>query len=174
MAELQVGIVMGSDSDLPVMKQAAEVLSQFEIGYEVVIASAHRAPHKVATYAEKALERGIKVIIAGAGGAAHLPGVIAALTVVPVIGVPINTKALAGADSLYSIAQMPKGIPVATMAIDGARNAGIFAAQILGVSQPLIREKLAQFKQELAEAVEAKDARLQELGIDGYLQEKGR
>ncbi|NPV26135.1 MAG: 5-(carboxyamino)imidazole ribonucleotide mutase [Firmicutes bacterium] len=166
---VEVGIVMGSDSDLPVMKEAAEILERFAIGYEVVIASAHRAPAKTAQYAEQAAERGLAVIIAGAGGAAHLPGVIAALTPLPVIGVPIKTAALGGVDSLYSIVQMPSGIPVATVAINGARNAGILAAQILAVRDADLRQRIQQFKADLASEVEAKAAQLAELGIEGYL-----
>lgn len=166
---IQVGIVMGSDSDLPVMKEAAEILDKFGIGHEVVIASAHRAPAKTAAYAEGAAERGLAVIIAGAGGAAHLAGVIAALTPLPVIGVPIKTSALGGLDSLYSIVQMPGGIPVATMAINGAKNAGILAVQILAVANPELRRRVQQYKENLAAEVEGKAAKLAELGIDKYL-----
>jgi 5-(carboxyamino)imidazole ribonucleotide mutase len=169
-ADIKVGIVMGSDSDLKIMKEAADVLEQFGIGYEVIIASAHRVPHVTARYAESAAERGLEVIIAGAGAAAHLPGVIAALTTLPVIGVPIRTAALGGMDSLYSIVQMPKGIPVATMAIDGAKNAGIFAAQILAVKYPELQEKLRAFKQKMAEEVQQKAEKLQRIGIKAYLE----
>ncbi|MDS1029016.1 5-(carboxyamino)imidazole ribonucleotide mutase [Bacillota bacterium LX-D] len=170
--EIKVGIVMGSDSDLKIMKEAADVLAQFDIGYEVIISSAHRTPHGTAEYAEKAASRGLEVLIAGAGAAAHLPGVIAALTTLPVIGVPISSGALQGQDALYAIVQMPKGIPVATMAINSAKNAGIFAAEILGVKYPEIRQKLAEFKQELATELQKKAEKLQRLGIDGYLAEK--
>ena len=138
----QVSIVMGSDSDLPVMKKAAEMLEKFGISYEMTIISAHRMPDVFFEYANTAKERGIKVIIAGAGGAAHLPGMCAAIFPLPVIGIPISTKNVGGVDSLYSIVQMPSGIPVATVAIDGAANAGILAAKILAVSDPSLLEKL--------------------------------
>jgi 5-(carboxyamino)imidazole ribonucleotide mutase len=151
-----VGIVMGSDSDLPIMKQAADVLHQFGIGYEMNIISAHRTPEKAVGYAASAEERGLEVIIAGAGAAAHLAGFMAGLTTLPVIGVPIKSAALNGMDSLLSIVQMPPGVPVATVAIDGARNAGILAAQIVANGHPEIREKLKQFKLDLAAQVEAK------------------
>lgn len=167
-----VGIVMGSDSDLPVMKGAADVLKQFGIESEVVISSAHRVPDKTAQYAKTAEERGLEVIIAAAGMAAHLPGVIAAFTTLPVIGVPIQSGALAGTDALYAIVQMPPGIPVATMAINGAKNAGIFAAQILSVKYPEIRERLKMYKQQLADEVNTKADKLNRLGIEGYLSEK--
>jgi 5-(carboxyamino)imidazole ribonucleotide mutase len=167
-----VGIVMGSDSDLPVMKSAAEILKQFGIEHEVVISSAHRVPDKTAQYAKTAGERGLEVIIAAAGMAAHLPGVIAAFTPLPVIGVPVQSGALAGTDALYAIVQMPPGIPVATMAINGAKNAGIYAAQILSVKYPEIREKLKAYKQQLADEVTAKADKLNRLGIEGYLSEK--
>lgn len=169
MLQPQVGIVMGSDSDLPIMKEAAKVLEQFGIGYETIISSAHRVPDKTAEYALTAETRGIEVIIAAAGLAAHLPGVIAAVTPLPVIGVPIKSGALAGVDALYAIVQMPSGIPVATVAIDGAKNAGILAAQILSTKYPEIREKLKAFKDKMAEEVTAKAEKLSRLGIDGYL-----
>jgi len=164
-----VGIVMGSDSDLPVMKGAVDILRQFGIGCEVIISSAHRVPDKTAQYAKTAEERGLEVIIAAAGMAAHLPGVIAAFTTLPVIGVPIQSGALAGTDALYAIVQMPPGIPVATMAINGAKNAGIFAAQILSVKYPEVRQKLRAYKQQLADDVNAKAEKLSQLGIEGYL-----
>lgn len=167
-----VGIVMGSDSDLPVMKGAADILNQFGIESEVVILSAHRSPEKTAEYAKSAEQRGLETIIAAAGLAAHLPGVIAALTTLPVIGVPIKSGALAGIDALYAIVQMPPGIPVATMAINGAKNAGIFAAQILSVKYPEIGQKLKHYKQQLADEVNAKAEKLERLGIEGYLAEK--
>ncbi|MBO8169131.1 MAG: 5-(carboxyamino)imidazole ribonucleotide mutase [Thermoanaerobacteraceae bacterium] len=170
MAQPKVGIVMGSDSDLPVMKDTVEILDQLGVEYEVVITSAHRVPQKTAKYAATAEERGLEVIIAAAGGAAHLPGVIAAETALPVIGVPIKTSALGGVDSLYSIVQMPKGVPVATVAINGARNAGILAAQIIGVKDEAVREKIKRFKKEMAEAVEEKDKKLQQLGVAAYLE----
>lgn len=167
-----VGIVMGSDSDLPVMKDAADILQEFDIPYEAVISSAHRAPEKTAAYTRSAAGRGLEVIIAGAGGAAHLPGVIAALTPLPVIGVPVKSGALSGVDALYAIVQMPAGIPVATVAINGAKNAGILAAQIMGVKYPEVRAKIEFFKERLAAGVEKKDARLAAIGIDAYLLEK--
>jgi len=169
----KVGIVMGSDSDLEVMKQAAEVLEEFGIPYEVNISSAHRLPRETAEYAETARERGIEVIIAGAGGAAHLPGVIAAFTTLPVIGVPIKTSTLSGVDSLYSIVQMPKGVPVATVGINSSANAALLAVAILALKEPQLREKLEEFRHRQSEEVKAKDARLRELGIQGYLQTRG-
>jgi len=169
----KVGIVMGSDSDLEVMKPAADVLDEFGVTYEVTISSAHRLPRETARYAETAVERGLEVIIAGAGGAAHLPGVIASLTVVPVIGVPIKTNTLSGVDSLYSIVQMPKGIPVATVGINASANAALLAVSILAVRDPALRKRLEEFRQRQAEEVKAKDARLRELGIEGYLKTRG-
>ncbi|MFZ5642091.1 MAG: 5-(carboxyamino)imidazole ribonucleotide mutase [Bacillota bacterium] len=164
-----VGIVMGSDSDLPVMKEAAKVLEELDIPCEVVISSAHRAPEKTAEYSKSAAGRGLEVIIAGAGGAAHLPGVIASLTPLPVIGVPIKSGALNGIDALYAIVQMPSGIPVATVAINGAKNAGILAAQIVGVKDPAVRKRIVEYKERLAAQVEKKDSRLKSVGIEKYL-----
>lgn len=158
----QVGIVMGSDSDLPVMKKAAEVLDEFGISYEMNIISAHREPDLFFEWAKGAKDRGIKVIIAGAGMAAHLPGMCAALFPLPVIGVPMHTTSLGGRDSLYSIVQMPSGIPVATVAIGGAKNAGILAAKILAVSDEALLEKLENYSADMAAEVMAKDARLKE------------
>jgi 5-(carboxyamino)imidazole ribonucleotide mutase len=152
-----VGIVMGSDSDLPIMQDAAKALDSFGIKYEIKIISAHRSPHLALDYASNAESNGIEVIIAGAGGAAHLPGVIAALTPIPVIGVPIKSAALNGIDSLLSIVQMPSGVPVATVSINGARNAGILAAQILSVKYPEIRTQIKEFKDRLAKDIEAKN-----------------
>ncbi len=129
MSDIKVGIIMGSDSDLPVMQAAADQLSEFGIAYEMTIVSAHRTPQRLYEYSQTAIERGLKVIIAGAGGAAHLPGMVAAITSLPVIGVPVKSSALSGEDSLLSIVQMPPGVPVATVAINGAKNAGILAAQ---------------------------------------------
>ena len=159
---------MGSDSDLPVMQKAALFLDKLDIAYEISIVSAHRTPDRMYKYARTARERGISVIIAGAGGAAHLPGMTASLTSVPVIGVPIESKSLKGEDSLLSIVQMPPGIPVATMAINGAENAAIMAASILGVSDESIYNKLAQYKQDLCDAVEKKAERLESVGHDKY------
>lgn len=151
----QVSIVMGSDSDMPVMDKAKEVLDKFGISYEVKVLSAHRSPDDTAKYAKKAQSRGIKVIIAGAGGAAHLPGVISSFTTLPVIGVPIKTKAFNGIDSLLSILQMPSGVPVATMAVGeaGAKNAGVLAAEILATGNSKLREKLNLYKKELVNKV---------------------
>ncbi len=159
--EKLVGIIMGSDSDLPVMKAAAEVLDDFGIRYELTIVSAHRTPDRMFEYASTAEKKGIEVIIAGAGGAAHLPGMVASISPLPVIGVPIETSALKGADSLYSIVQMPAGVPVATVAINNAKNAGILAAQILGIKHPGIREKVKLYKEKLREEVEEKARKLE-------------
>ena len=164
-----VGIVMGSDSDLSKMKETAQVLESFGIACEVSILSAHRVPESVAEYARTAADRGLEVIVAGAGLAAHLPGVIAAHTTLPVVGVPLKAGALRGVDALYAVVQMPPGVPVATVAIDGAKNAGLLAAQIIGVKSPEIRRKMDEYKRKLAGEVSAKNARLQSAGIDGYL-----
>lgn len=150
---IQVGIIMGSDSDLEVMKQAAEMLDYFKISYEMKIVSAHRTPNLMKEYAESAHKRGIKVIIAGAGGSAHLPGMTASHTHLPVIGVPIKSRSLDGLDSLLSIVQMPGGVPVATVAINGAKNAGILAAQVLGISDSYIQKKVLQYKKNLTSEV---------------------
>ncbi len=160
MSQPLVGILMGSDSDLPVMKQAAEVLEQFGVPYEMKVLSAHRTPLDTIDYARTAYERGLRVIIAGAGGAAHLPGVVAGITTLPVIGVPIESK-LQGLDSLLSIVQMPSGVPVATVAIGGARNAGILAVQILATANEELQRKLQDYKQQIAEQSRAKNAKLQ-------------
>ncbi len=152
-----VGIVMGSDSDYPILRDAAVILDRFEIPYEVRVVSAHRTPDDMADYGKSALDRGLKVIIAGAGGAAHLPGMLASHTIVPVIGVPIPTAHLGGMDSLYSIVQMPSGVPVATVAIGGGRNAGILAAEIIATFDSDVRDKLRAFKAELAEQSRAKN-----------------
>jgi 5-(carboxyamino)imidazole ribonucleotide mutase len=164
----QVGIVMGSDSDLSVMKKAAEVLDEFGISYEMNIISAHREPDLFFAWAKGAKDRGIKVIIAGAGMAAHLPGMCAALFPLPVIGVPMHTTSLGGRDSLYSIVQMPSGIPVATVAIGGAKNAGILAAKILAVSDEALLDKLAAYSDNMAKEVMAKDERLKAEGYQNY------
>lgn len=165
----QVSILMGSDSDLPVMKKACRMLEKFGIDYEMTIISAHRMPDIFVDYAKKAEDRGIKVIIAGAGGAAHLPGMCAALVSIPVIGIPIHTKSLGGEDSLYSIVQMPSGIPVATVAIDGAANAGILAAEILGVSDGEMREKVRAYKAEMKKGVMEKAEKLEKIGYEAYI-----
>lgn len=148
-----VGIIMGSDSDLRVMQSAADVLDQLEVEFELTIVSAHRTPRRLYEYAETAEERGLRVIIAGAGGAAHLPGMVAALTPLPVVGVPVSATKLDGYDSLLSIVQMPAGVPVATVAIDNATNAGLLAAQILGAGDPAIRERIRGYKESLTEKV---------------------
>jgi 5-(carboxyamino)imidazole ribonucleotide mutase len=168
---IKVGIIMGSDSDLPVMKEAAEVLDEFAIDYELTVVSAHRTPKRVANYAEQAEDKGIDVIIAGAGGAAHLPGMTAAETSLPVIGVPIKTSKLSGVDSLYSIVQMPGGVPVATVGINGAKNAALLAIQILGVADSDIRDQMKNYKNELAEKVEETAEEVESLGYEQYLAE---
>ena len=165
---MKIGIIMGSDSDLPIMKEAAEFLSQMNISYEITIVSAHRTPKRLYEYAETAIERGLSVIIAGAGGSAHLPGMVASITTLPVIGVPIKTKALGGVDSLYSIVQMPSGIPVATVAINGGKNAGILAASILSVTDSETRAKLQDYKDGLVAMVNEKTERLDRVGYEHY------
>ncbi len=167
--DIKVGIIMGSDSDLPVMCEAAKVLDEFEIGYELTVVSAHRTPQKMYDYALSAKERGLKVIIAGAGGAAHLPGMTAAITSLPVIGVPVKTRALSGVDSLYSIVQMPGGIPVATVAINGAKNAGLLAVQILAAFDEELSKKVLEYKEELKESVDKKAEKLENIGYAQYL-----
>jgi len=169
-----VGIIMGSDSDLPILKETAEILEKLGIGYEMIVSSAHRTPERTMEYVKSAKARGLKVIIAAAGGAAHLPGVAAAYTVLPVIGVPIMGKSLAGTDSLYSIAQMPGGIPVATVAINGALNAGLLAAEIIGVYDEGIYEKLLEYRRKLAETVENKSKKLEKIGYEAYLKENSQ
>ena len=156
-----VGIIMGSDSDLPIMKQAAEILNEFNVSYEMLITSAHRTPDLMASYSKSAHKRGIKVIIAGAGGAAHLPGMSAAYSPIPVIGVPIETKSLKGLDSLLSIAQMPYGVPVATVAINNAKNAALLAVQILGTSDKKILNKVIAFKKKINLESKKKNKKLQ-------------
>ena len=165
----QVGIVMGSDSDLPVMAKAADILEELGVSYEMTVISAHREPDVFFEYAKGAEAKGLKVIIAGAGKAAHLPGMCAAIFPLPVIGVPMKTSDLGGVDSLYSIVQMPSGIPVATVAIGGGQNAGILAAKILAVSDPALLERVKKYAQSLKESVQEKDARLQEVGYKTYL-----
>ncbi len=163
-----VSIVMGSDSDMKVMSKAAEILDSFGIGSEMRIISAHREPDVFFEYARSAKDRGIKVIIAGAGMAAHLPGMFAAIFPLPVIGVPMHTTSLGGRDSLYSIVQMPSGIPVATVAIDGAKNAALLALRILAVGDDELLAKLEKYSQEMKAEVEAKDARLAKVGYKEY------
>ncbi|MBI1221889.1 MAG: 5-(carboxyamino)imidazole ribonucleotide mutase [Bacteroidetes bacterium] len=165
----RIGIIMGSDSDLPVMQEAAKILDQFNIPYELTIVSAHRTPEKMYDYATTARSRGIQAIIAGAGGAAHLPGMVAAMTELPVIGVPVQSKTMSGIDSLYSIVQMPPGVPVATVAINGARNAGILAAQILGSSDAAVADTVADFKKGMKDEVTAKADKVEGMGFKDYL-----
>jgi phosphoribosylaminoimidazole carboxylase, PurE protein len=160
---------MGSDSDLPTMKEAIAICEEFNIPSEVAIVSAHRTPQRMFEYAQTAHNRGLKVIIAGAGGAAHLPGMVASLTPLPVIGVPVQTRTLQGVDSLYSIVQMPGGIPVATVAIGNAKNAGLLAIQILASHQPELLEQVQKYRQTLSESVMDKQIKLDQLGYQEYL-----
>ncbi len=169
MKNAKVGILMGSDSDLPVMQDAAKALDDFGIPYEITIVSAHRTPDVLFEYSKKAITRGIKVIIAGAGGAAHLPGMTASMTVLPVIGVPIKTKTMDGLDSLLSIAQMPPGVPVATVAVNGAKNAGLLAVQILGINDKKLQKKMADYKKKMDVEVKGKAKKLQKGGYKKYL-----
>jgi len=171
MKHAKVGIIMGSDSDLPVMQEAANILSEFGIEYEIDIVSAHRTPDRMVEYAGSAESKGIKVIIAGAGGSAHLPGMTASFTSLPVIGVPIKTKSLDGLDSILSIVQMPPGIPVATVSLNGAKNAGILAASILGVSDNEIYKKVENYKKTLEASVLKKSEKLEDIGYKKYLKE---
>ncbi|NET90101.1 MAG: 5-(carboxyamino)imidazole ribonucleotide mutase [Kamptonema sp. SIO1D9] len=164
-----IGIIMGSDSDLPTMQAAIAVCEDFAVECEVAIVSAHRTPERMVEYAQTAHTRGLRVIIAGAGGAAHLPGIVASLTPLPVIGVPVATRHLQGIDSLYSIVQMPRGIPVATVAIGNAQNAGLLAVQILASSNPELLEKVQQYRQSLSQSVLDKQTKLEELGYQKYL-----
>ncbi len=167
-AEMKVSIVMGSDSDMPVMAKAADILEEFGIPYEMNIISAHREPDTFFEYAKGAEDRGVKVIIAGAGMAAHLPGMCAALFTLPVIGIPMHTTSLGGRDSLYSIVQMPSGIPVATVAINGGTNAGLLAVKMLAVADESLNKKLKEYTKNMKEQVEKKDALLQEKGYKNY------
>jgi 5-(carboxyamino)imidazole ribonucleotide mutase len=162
MSEPVVGIVMGSDSDWPMLEPAAETLAEFDVPYEVSVVSAHRTPRRMLDYAETAAERGLRVVIAGAGGAAHLPGMVAAATPLPVIGVPRALDRLDGVDSLLSIVQMPAGVPVATVGIGGGRNAGLLAVRILATGDDRLRAAVSRFQAELADSVLARDAALQE------------
>ena len=164
----QVGIVMGSDSDMPVMKKAADVLKELGISFEMNIISAHREPDEFFEYAKSAKEKGFKVMIAGAGMAAHLPGMLAAIVPMPVIGIPMHTDSLGGRDSLYSIVQMPPGIPVATVAIGGGLNAGLLAAKILSVSDEKILERLKDYSAKMKDKVIEKDEHLKEVGYENY------
>jgi len=163
-----VGIIMGSDSDLPVMKEAAKVLEEFDVNYEITVVSAHRTPDRMFEYAKSAETRGVEVIIAGAGGAAHLPGMVAAITPLPVIGVPVKTSSLNGFDSLLSIVQMPGGVPVATVSINNAKNAGLLALEILGIKYTAIREKIKKYKDTIKTEVISKAKRLEATGYKNY------
>jgi 5-(carboxyamino)imidazole ribonucleotide mutase len=162
-----VGLIMGSDSDWPTMRAAAEALDEFGVGYEVGVVSAHRTPQRMLAYAESAADRGLRVLIAGAGGAAHLPGMVASATVLPVIGVPVPLRYLDGLDSLLSIVQMPAGVPVATVSIGGARNAGLLAVRILGVGDPDLRARMSSYQRSLQDLVAEKDAALRAALADG-------
>lgn len=166
-----VGIIIGSDSDLGVMSKTAEILDKLEIPYEFSIISAHRTPDRMYEYARQARKRGLKAIIAGAGGAAHVPGMVAAMTTVPVIGVPIQAKALYGMDALFSICQMPPGIPVATVAINGALNAGILAAKIIATNDEALADRLEAYATNMKETVEKKAAKLESIGYSEYLKQ---
>lgn len=167
----KVSIVMGSDSDLSIMSQAAKVLEEFGVEYEMKIISAHRMPDIFVDYAKTAKDRGVDIIIAGAGGAAHLPGMCAALFPLPVIGVPIHTKSLGGVDSLYSIVQMPSGIPVATVAINGAKNAGLLAIKMLAINDSTLLSKLNKYSEGMKDSVSAKCEKLEKTGYKNYLNE---
>ncbi|MEM9594030.1 MAG: 5-(carboxyamino)imidazole ribonucleotide mutase [Acidobacteriota bacterium] len=169
MTQPRVGIIMGSDSDLPVMKDAAAVLDELDVPYELTVVSAHRTPHRMVQYAEDAEGRGLRVLVAGAGGAAHLPGMVAALTPLPVIGVPVRSSNLQGLDSLLSIVQMPGGIPVATVAINQAKNAGILAASILGAADDALLDRIKAYRANMAATVEDKARRLESEGWQRYL-----
>lgn len=166
---IQIGIIMGSDSDLPVMSEAAKVLDSLQLSYELTVVSAHRTPKRLYEYAESAVSKGLKVIIAGAGGAAHLPGMVASLTPLPVIGVPVKSSTMSGTDSLYSIVQMPPGVPVATVAINGAKNAGILAAQIIGASNPAVLSRVEKYKSDMEQTVLDKASKLEDIGFKSYL-----
>jgi 5-(carboxyamino)imidazole ribonucleotide mutase len=168
-----VGIIMGSDSDLPVMAEAAAILKQLGVAAETTIVSAHRTPQRLVDYAQAARGRGLKVIVAGAGGAAHLPGMVASHTTLPVVGVPIQTKAFQGLDSLLSIVQMPAGIPVATVAVGGGRNAGLLAARILAAADTALADRLEAYARALEAEVLAKAGRLEALGPEDYLKNSG-
>ena len=172
-APAPVAVVMGSDSDLPTLQPAVAILRELGVACEVRVLSAHRTPLEMVAFAEAAAARGLRVIIAGAGGAAHLPGMVAALTLLPVIGVPVQSRALSGVDSLHSIVQMPAGIPVATVAIGNGANAGLLAAQILALADADLAQRLAAHRRGLHDQVRAKDERLQQLGSDAYLQSMG-
>lgn len=168
MSKPLVGIIMGSQSDLPIMEEAAKFLEEMEIPHEVTVVSAHRTPHRMVKYAEEARKRGLHVIVAGAGGAAHLPGMVAAITTLPVVGVPIKSRnSIDGWDSVLSILQMPGGVPVATVALNGAKNAGILAAQIIGATDKKVAKKLQAYKDDLKNKVEDAASKMEEFGYQG-------
>jgi len=168
MSKPLVGIIMGSQSDLPIMEEAAKFLEEIEVPYEVTVVSAHRTPHRMVEYAEEARKRGLHVIVAGAGGAAHLPGMVAAITTLPVIGVPIKSRnSIDGWDSVLSILQMPEGVPVATVALNGAKNAGILAAQIIGATDKKVAKKLQAYKDDLKKKIEDIALKMEENGYKG-------
>jgi 5-(carboxyamino)imidazole ribonucleotide mutase len=170
-----ISIIMGSDSDLPIMRQAADVLTELKVPFELTIISAHRTPDRMFQFARKAHKRGVQAIIAGAGGAAHLPGMVASLTPLPVIGVPIkSSNSIDGWDSVLSILQMPGGVPVATVALNGAKNAGILAAQIVGAHDKATQQRLLDFKDNLRASVEGKYEKLEALGYAAYLAKMGK
>ena len=169
MKKTTIGIIMGSDSDLPVMAEAAKALEEFGVAYEMTVVSAHRTPDFLFSYSQKAVARGIKIIIAGAGGAAHLPGMVASLFPLPVIGVPVKSKSLDGLDSLLSIAQMPPGVPVASVAVNGAKNAGLLAIQMLGISDKALEKKMTAYKKNMNMEVRKKGDTLKKIGYKKYL-----
>lgn len=172
MTKPQVGILMGSDSDLEVMREAAKILDELGVANEILVLSTHRAPEETSKYAKEAIKKGIKVLIAGAGGSAALAGSLASHTQLPVIGVPIESKSLSGIDSLFSTVSMPPGVPVATVAINGAKNAGLLAAQIIATSDLKLSQKIAEYKSNMKKEVLSKNAKLQKIGIEKYLKEK--
>ncbi|MBU6229594.1 MAG: 5-(carboxyamino)imidazole ribonucleotide mutase [Cyanobacteria bacterium REEB459] len=172
MGSTEIAIIMGSDSDLPTMEAAVQVCHHFDLPCQVAIVSAHRTPARMVDFSQTARQRGLKVIIAGAGGAAHLPGMVAALTPLPVIGVPIMGKTMGGLDSLYSIVQMPAGIPVATVAIGNAKNAGLLAVQILAIDRPHLFDRLLEYRCQMEAEVLAKQSQLETLGVQAYLQQR--
>lgn len=164
-----IGIIMGSDSDLPVMADAAGIFDDFKVQYELTVVSAHRTPDVLVAYSTQALARGIKIIIAGAGGAAHLPGMVASMSPLPIIGVPIKTKSMDGLDSLLSIAQMPPGVPVATVAVNGAKNAALLAIQMLGMTDKKLQQKIVEYKKKMNIEVKGKAQKLSKIGYKKYL-----
>lgn len=169
MSKVKIGIIMGSDSDLTVMKEAGDILNTFKIPYEILVVSAHRTPDLLVKYAKNAKSKGLEVIIAGAGGSAHLPGMVASMSPIPVIGVPVKTKTMEGLDSLLSIVQMPPGVPVATVAINGAKNAGLLAIQILALNDKVLSKRITEYKNKMNKEVKFKSEKLKKLGYKKYL-----